>query len=104
MGKISGGTIIEGSIPVGAITATGNIGPYLIELVTATGGAITRTLPAVASSKYHEFTIIKVDSSANAVTIEGNGAETINGAANIELSAQYESVKVACDGTSWYIV
>jgi hypothetical protein len=44
------------------ISATGDIGAYRTERVDASGGAITRTLPAASASQYKTFTIIKVDS------------------------------------------
>lgn len=87
-----------------SITATGNAGLYRYELVDATSGAITRTVPAVAGNKFKTLSFIKVDSGANAVTIEGSGSETINGALNQALTTQYEGVTITCDGAAWYIV
>lgn len=100
---ITGGKVIEGSDPVGEVSATGTIGAYRMERVDATSGAITRTLPPVASSKYLEFTITKVDSSANAVTIaeDSGDSNTINGVSSLELSAQYESVTLISNGSAW---
>ncbi|OGN96132.1 MAG: hypothetical protein A2Y89_07060 [Chloroflexi bacterium RBG_13_51_18] len=86
------------------INATGNIGEYRTELVDATSGAITRTLPAASASPYKTFTIKKVDASANEITIEGDGSDTIDGQANVVLSAQYEKVTVTCNSIAWYIV
>lgn len=73
-------------------------------LVDASGGARTITLPAVATSNGRDFTIKKIDSSGNAVTIDGNSAETIDGATTAVINAQYESVTVHCDGTEWWIL
>ena len=50
------------------------------------------------------YQIKKIDASGNAVTIDGNGAETIDGAATQTLGAQYDSMTVFCDGTGWHII
>lgn len=86
------------------ITATGTIGEYAKEAVDATGGAIIRTLPPASEGQYKEFLIKKVDSSVNTVTIAAAGSDTIDGLASIELSSQYEKVKIAGDGEVWHIV
>lgn len=72
--------------------------------VNATDGAVTITLPAAAGCTGRRYDIKKVDSSANAVTIDGNGAETIDGAATKVLSTQYSSVTIISNGTNWWIV
>lgn len=69
----------------------------------ASGAAFTVTLPAASGRTGKRVTIVKTDSSVNAVTIDGNGAETINGSADTTLNTQYESVALICDGTGWYI-
>jgi hypothetical protein len=45
----------------------------------------------------------KVDSTANAITIDATGSITIDGSLTITLSSQYDSVDLYCDGTNWYI-
>ena len=59
--------------------------------------AITLNLPN-ATYRYNgvQFTIKKTDSSANTVTIQGNGAN-IDGAANAVLTTQYQSLTVEWD-------
>ncbi|MFA5350286.1 MAG: hypothetical protein WC357_03010, partial [Candidatus Omnitrophota bacterium] len=67
--------------------------------------ARTLTLPAVADNAGLWYTIKKTHAAAAAITIEGNGAETIDGAANnAECDAQYDAITVVCDGTEWHIV
>lgn len=73
-------------------------------LVDATAGAVTVTLPAASVSTGQRLEIKKTDSSGNAVTIDGNGAETIDGAATASLSVQYESKTIVCDGSNWWIL
>ena len=73
-------------------------------LVDATSGNLTITLPAAADADERRYYIKKIDASGNTVTVEGNGAETIDDAANYVLTVQYQSVTVHCDGTEWWIL
>lgn len=70
----------------------------------ATDGAITQPLPAAAGKEGTLYRFKKTDATANAVTIDGNGAETIDGAATYVLHGQYDSVTIVSDGTEWHIV
>lgn len=73
--------------------------------VDASGAARTITLPDLAGAN-NGFTVavIKTDSSGNAVTIDGHGSDTINGAANYELDSQHEAVILKWDGTEWWVL
>jgi len=67
-------------------------------------GAIILTLPTAADNTGRELTVIKQTADANTVTIDGEGAETINGAANNVLGVQYDTNTYICDGIEWYII
>ncbi|GAB4434129.1 MAG: hypothetical protein Kow00120_00250 [Anaerolineae bacterium] len=75
-------------------------------VIVATGGAsgITLTLPGAANSPYKVYLVIKADAGAGAVTLDGEGSETINGAATYALSAQWKAALVWCDGAAWYVL
>lgn len=73
-------------------------------LVDASGGAVTITLPTVATAARRQYYIKKIDASGNAVTIDGAGAETIDGAATQSLSAQWDAKRLHCNGTAWYVL
>jgi hypothetical protein len=75
-----------------------------IVLVDATAGAVTVTLPPALNAEEKRFTIKKVDASGNAVTIDGNGAETIDGAATKSLAAQYNAYDIVSQNGAWWIV
>ena len=66
------------------------------------GSAVTVTLLAAASGN-QIYQIKKLGTTAS-VTVDGNGAETIDGAANAVISTQYESITVVSDGTQWWIL
>ncbi len=73
--------------------------------VNATSGNLTITLlAAAAAGDGFEVTVKKTDSSTNSVTVDGNGAETIDGAANYVLKDQYETVSVRSDASNWLIL
>jgi hypothetical protein len=76
---------------------------YLI-LVDAAAGAVTVNLPSAVSSRGAALVVKKIDASGNAVTIDANGAETIDGAATQSLAAQYDSLTIICDASQWWIV
>lgn len=70
----------------------------------ATGAAFSITLPPANQYSGMQFIIKKIDASANAVTIDGNGAETIDGALTVALSTQYESRTLVSNGTGWDLI
>ena len=76
---------------------------YLI-LVDATAGAVTVTLPVATASDGAILVVKKFDVSANAVTIDANAAETIDGALTQTLAAQYDTLTLACDGGQWWLI
>jgi len=73
-------------------------------LVDASGGAVTITLPTASGITGRIYTIKKTDSSANTVTVDGDGAETIDGAATHILRRQYNRVTVQSDSSNWMII
>jgi hypothetical protein len=67
----------------------------------ATTGVVNLTLPTlVAANDGWVATFQKIDASANAVTIVG----TINGAANLSLTARYDAAIVWWSGTAWFAI
>ena len=73
-----------------------------IILCDATTAAFTVTLPSPSEGLI--FTIKKIDSTANAVTIATAGAETIDGSATQVITIQHTALKLANDGSNWFIV
>jgi hypothetical protein len=72
--------------------------------VDASGAVRTVTLPTFASVfAGFSVTIQKSDTSVNTVTVDGNGAETINGDANKVLRRPHESMTVTSDGSDWKV-
>jgi hypothetical protein len=72
-------------------------------LADASGGAFTLTLPTASGNTGKVFHLKKTDSSTNAVTVDGNGTETIDGATTFLLTGQYSEISIVSDGTNWVI-
>ncbi len=72
-------------------------------LADATSGNQTYNLPPAATSRNKVFHFIKVDGGANTVTVDGSGAEEINGALTQVLTTQFDRLSIICDGTNWFI-
>lgn len=75
-----------------------------IILCDASGGSFSVTLPAAASNTGRRYYVKKIDATANIVTVDGNGVETIDDSATVLLSSQYDAVTIACDGSEWWIL
>ena len=70
-------------------------------LVDATTAAVTITLRPVGAKAFPYLVIKKIDSSTNTVTIDGAGANTIDGVSTLVLRNRYSSVVLHADATEW---
>lgn len=76
------------------------------ETILVTTGASNRTvtLPLAADNDGRKITIKKVDSGVGTLILDGNGAETIDGATTYTLTSRNQQLTVVCNGTSWSII
>ena len=78
-------------------------------LVDASGGAVTITLPPAASAYSSAtkvgniYNVKRIDSSGNAVTVDGNGAN-IDGSPTLSIPTQWMSFTFQSNGTAWLII
>lgn len=72
-------------------------------MADATAGAVTINLPTAVGRRGHRIFVKKTDASGNAVTLDGSGAQTIDGAATYALAAQYKGVTIVSDAANWQI-
>jgi hypothetical protein len=70
----------------------------------ATAGAFSVTLPTAVGITGKVYTVKKIDSSANAVTVATTSAQTIDGSASEILSFQYDGITVQSNGANWFII
>jgi len=83
-----------------AYTATAT--DYVIDVAGASG-SVTITLPTAASITGTMYVIKRSDTTYD-VVIDGDSSETIDGAATVTLSAQYQFKTIMSDGTNWKVV
>jgi hypothetical protein len=74
-------------------------------LCDATSGAFDVDLPTAASSTGLVLIIKKVDASGNAVSIDPNGTELIDGTStSLAISTQWATRTIQSNGTSWFVI
>jgi hypothetical protein len=88
---------------VSAVSATGTTD---ITLLDATSNNVTLILPenggTIGSGRI--MTVKRIDNSANNVVISRQTADTIDGAATVQLYHRYETMTFVSDGSDWYII
>ncbi len=89
---------------VRAVTATTTLTANDYDLLCdPAGGAITVNLPAVATTQPGRTYWIRTTGTTNAVTLDGNASETIDGATTKVLaSGAIHAVRIVSDGTAWF--
>jgi len=73
-----------------------------IVLVNPSTTAFTVTLPTVSGNAGKHYLIKYVATTGTTVTIDGNGAETINGQTTVKLEHPYSQWDLWTDGVAWY--
>jgi hypothetical protein len=93
------------SLPIETITGADTLDDTNhVVLCNASGAAFTVTLPAAATNVGRIYHIKKIDSSVNAVTIDPANSETLDGDLTVDITSQYESLQIACDGSNWHVL
>ena len=104
-----GGTLVSPTIngliiPVVSKSSTYTATTSDSVILCAASSAWTLTLYAASGNSGRQLIIKKTDSSANAVTVDGNASETIDGGTTAAITTQFESITIVCDGSNWHIV
>lgn len=76
---------------------------FLVRVDTTSAG-FTVMLPPAATYPGRQIAVKKIDASANNVTVDGDGSETIDGAATKVWNTQYLSYTFISNGTNWDII
>jgi len=71
-------------------------------VVDATADDVVITLPTAAANAGTRLYVKKTDATANTVTLDGEGSETIDSALTLVIAEQYVVEGVWCDGTEWH--
>lgn len=64
---------------------------------------LTAKLPSALGDTGRTFTVVKIDGTANKVTVKPVGTETINGAGSLILQTQWAEVTLISNGINWII-
>jgi len=104
---IAGGSI--SNVAIGAAITTKNTAYTATAnnetiLANVSAGAFAITLPTAVGATGKTYCIKKIDSSANAVTVNTTSAQTIDGATSRLLTNQYDAIQVQGDGSNWFII
>jgi hypothetical protein len=74
-------------------------------LVSASSAAVTLSLPAAGTNTATKHLVFqKTDSTANTVTIDGDGSETIDGSTTYLLRNRYQTVILEAGFSSWHVI
>lgn len=73
-------------------------------LCDCTSGNIVINLPALSAADVKEYNIKKMDVTANTITIDPNGSETIDGELTEEILSQYIVRRIIPCSTEWSII
>jgi hypothetical protein len=103
----TGATGPAGNVDITTVSGTTTLGINDGSFIDVTAGGFVITLPAVAAAAIGKIFHIK-DSDGNAgsssITIDGNGAELINGSTTFSLTVSYQSVSLVNIGDKWVTV
>lgn len=69
--------------------------------VDTTSGNVTVTLPAAASVTANTVYSVQKTAAGNTVTVDGDGAETIDGSATASLTTLYSRLDLISNGSAW---
>lgn len=83
-----------------AYTAT--LSDYMI-LCDTTSAGFTVTLPPAANASGKIFVIKKISADGNTLTVDADGAETIEDATTKTTTTQYGTFVIQSDGTEWWV-
>lgn len=72
--------------------------------MSAAAAARTVNLYSAANEKGREIVVKKIDNTANAVTVDAAGSETIDGALAYALTVANQFVRLVSDGANWLVV
>lgn len=86
------------------LTATATLTTAEVADIITISGTLPYTvnLPSVTSMRGRTLTFKTLVTGT--VTLDGNGAETIDGATTATITTQYGVLRLYCDGTVWHVV
>lgn len=107
---VTGSSILDGTVSMRKIStvtaASVTVDNHFTILCDCTSNAITLNLPAAAGTgvKGRIYNCKKIDATANAMTIDANASETIDGATTQATTTQWTNIRIQSNGTNWNII
>ena len=86
--------------PVTVVAAT----DYTVVTNLTVPGAVAVNLPAGVAKQVFVIVDGKGDAGTNNITVDGNGAETLNGSATYVINENYGGIMLQFNGTGWIII
>ena len=97
-----GGTFLADGIHFNVTAVSSSTTLTLNDDIVVCSAEATLTLPAVSTAEGKIYLIIS--DTSDTITIDGNGAETVDGSATQTLTSQYTAYLVVCNGSEWFTV
>lgn len=107
--QVSGGVPVWGTNTASPVSPTSKTTTYTALttddtiLADTSGGAWALTLYAASGNGGRRLKVVKTTSDTNALTIDANASETMDGKLTITLNRQYDNIALLCDGTNWVV-
>lgn len=105
--KVASGLPSWGDITFNTSTKTSNYTAATSDtvlLADAASGNVTITLPTASTASGYRFFVKRIDGSANSVSVQRSGSDTIDGVASQSLDVQYTSITIVSNGSNWFII
>lgn len=93
------------TVPIASTTVTVDTqitSAYDIYFVDCTLGTVNMTLPSPTSNPQKNYTVVKIDSTANVCNVKRFAAETVNGGSQVVYATQYDGGQFGTDRTNWF--
>lgn len=97
---------VDGTVQfkVTSVSTNTTLGTHFYVLVDDSGATRTMTLPAASSTIIGRIYHVKKQSASNTTVIAAAGSDTIDGAASVTLTTQYETKRIVCStATTWAV-
>ncbi len=104
--KVTNGAHYETITTAGSDPYTVVSTDYIIHSTKSASGTQTINLPAAATNSGRILVIKDAGGGASTynITIDGNAAETIDGATTFVMTGNYQSVTLYCNGSAWFVM
>lgn len=95
---------VEGAVAETVETlSTSAVAAASIVLCNAVDGGFTVTLPTAVGKRGQFLKVKKIDSTENAVVIDANGSQTIDGDLTVTIDSPFAGLMLVSNGSNWFI-